>query len=54
MCYSVEPRYRIYLKDYGFLSFAKNMSSKYKQKLFNSGKKYAIDENKSWFKKSNS
>ena len=47
MCYSVEPRYQIYLKDYGFLSFAKNMSNKYNQKLFNSGKISAIDENKS-------
>ena len=25
MCYSTEPRYRIYVKGYGFLSFAKNM-----------------------------
>ena len=24
-CYSVQPRYQIHVKDYGFLSFAKNM-----------------------------
>ena len=45
MCYSIEPTDRIFLKGYGFLSFAKNMSknigknisknlnSKYSQKL---------------------
>ena len=25
MRYSVQPRYQIFLKDYGYLSFAKNM-----------------------------
>ena len=43
MRYSIEPRDRIYVKGYGFLSFAKNMgkslSSKYGQKLFDSAKK---------------
>ena len=43
MRYSTEPRDRIYLKGYGFLSFAKNMgeslSNKYGQKLFDSAKK---------------
>ena len=42
MRYSIEPRNRIYVKGYGFLSFAKNMgkslSSKYGQKLFDSAK----------------
>ena len=37
MRYSIEPRNRIYVKGYGFLSFAKNMgknsSNKYGQKL---------------------
>ena len=28
MCYSIELRYRIYVKGYGFLSFAKSMSNK--------------------------
>ena len=43
MRYSIEPRDRIYVKGYGFLSFAKNMgkrlSNKYNQKLFDSAKK---------------
>ena len=41
--YSSEPRYRIYVKGYGFLSFAKNMgknlSNKYSQKLLDTAKK---------------
>ena len=47
MRYSIEPRDRIYVKGYGFLSFAKNMgknlSNKYSQKLFDSAKKSATD-----------
>ena len=43
MKYSIEPRDRIYVKGYGFLSFAKNMgkslSDKYGQKHFDSAKK---------------
>ena len=43
MRYSIEPRDRIYVKGYGFLSFAKNMSktlsNKYDQKLLDSAKK---------------
>ena len=43
MRYSIEPRDAIYVKGYGFLSFAKNMgkslSNKYGQKLLNSTKK---------------
>ena len=49
MRYSIEPRGRIYVKGYGFLSFAKNMdkslSNKYGQKLLDRAKKsttYAI------------
>ena len=42
MRYSIEPRDRIYVKGYGFLSFAKNMSkslsNKYGQNLFDSPK----------------
>ena len=38
MKYSIEPRHRIYVKGYGFLSFAKNMSNKYGQKLFDTAK----------------
>ena len=50
MRYSIEPRYRIYVKGYGFLSFAKNMgthgtkvaknlSNKYSQKLLHTATK---------------
>ena len=43
MRYSNEPRDRISVKGYGFLSFAKNMSkslsNKYGQKLLDSAKK---------------
>ena len=42
MRYSIEPKDRIYVKEYGFLSFAKNMgtqlSSKYDQKFLDSAK----------------
>ena len=47
MRYSVEPRDRIYIKGYRFLSFAKNMakdlSNKYSQTLFDSAKNPTID-----------
>ena len=47
MRYSIEPRDRIYIKGYGFLSFAKNMgkslSNKYGQKLLDSAKKSTTD-----------
>ena len=43
MRYSIEPRDRIYVKGYGFLSFAKNigksLSNKHGQKLLDSAKK---------------
>ena len=47
MRYSIEPRDRIYVKGYGFLSFAKNMcknvSNKYGQKLLDNAKKSTAD-----------
>ena len=54
MRYSIEPRNRMYVKSYGFLSFAKNigmhatkvaknMNNKYSQKLLDSAKKSATD-----------
>ena len=50
MRYSIEPRDRIYVKGYGFLSFAKNMgkslSNKYGQKLLDSAKKSTTDATK--------
>ena len=36
MRYLIEPRDRIYVKGYRFLSFAKNLSNKYGQKLLDS------------------
>ena len=47
MRYSIEPKDRIYLKGYGFLSFAKNLdknlSNKYGQKRLDSAKKSTTD-----------
>ena len=47
MIYLIEPRDRIYVKAYGFFSFAKNMgknlSNKYGQKLVNSANKSTTD-----------
>ena len=54
MRYSIEPRNRIYVKGYGFLSFAKNMgthatkvtknlSNKYDQKCLDSVEKSTTD-----------
>ena len=47
MKYSIEPRNRIYVKEYGFLSFARNMgkslSNKYGQKVLDTAKKSATD-----------
>ena len=48
MRYSIEPRNQIYVKGFGFLSFAKNMgkslSNRYGQKLFDSAKKSTTGE----------
>ena len=47
MRYSIEPRDRIYVKGYGFLSFAKNisknLSNKYGQKLIDAAKNSTTD-----------
>ena len=47
MRYSIEPKDRIYVKGYGFLSFAKNigknLSNIYGQKLLDSAKKSITD-----------
>ena len=55
MRYSIEPRDRVYVKGYGFLSFAKNMgkrlSNKYGQKLLDSAKKSTTDVIKTASKK---
>ena len=55
MRYSIEPRDRIYVKGYVFLSFAKNMSTqfsnKYGKKLLDSAKKSTTDAIKTASKK---
>ena len=55
MRYSTKPRERIYVRGYGFLSFAKNMGkslrSKYGQKLLDSAKKSTTDAIKTASKK---
>ena len=55
MRYSIEPRDRIYVKGYGFLSFAKNMgkslSNKYGQKRLDSAKKSKTDAIKTALKR---
>ena len=47
MRYSIEPRDRIYVKGYGFLSFSKNigksLNNNYGQKCFDIAKKSTID-----------
>ena len=47
MHYTIEPRDRIYVRGYGFLSFAKNigkhLSNKYSQKLLDRAKKSTTD-----------
>ena len=43
MRYSIEPRNRIYVKGYGFMSFARSMSNKYGKKLVDTAKKSATD-----------
>ena len=43
MGYSLEPRDRIYVKGYGFMSFARSMSNKYGWKLVDTAKESATD-----------
>ena len=43
MRYSIEPRNRVYVKGYGFMSFARSMSNKYGKKLIDTAKKSATD-----------
>ena len=55
MRYSIEPRDRIYVKGYGFLSFAKNkgksLTNKYSQKRLDSAKKSTTNAIKTASKK---
>ena len=43
MRYSTEPKFRKYVKGYGFLSFAKNFGNKYGKKLMDTATKTGID-----------
>ena len=43
MRHSIEPRDRVYVKGYGFMSFARSMSNKYGKKLVDTAKKSARD-----------
>ena len=43
MRYSTEPRFRKYVKGYGFLSFAKNFGNKYGKKLMDTATKTGMD-----------
>ena len=58
MRYSTEPADRMYVKGYGFLSFAKNigknLSNKCGQKLLDSARRSTAEAIKNCFKKSDS
>ena len=46
MRYSTQPKFRKYVKGYGFLSFARKFGDKYGKKLIDSATKTKIDEAK--------
>ena len=46
MRYSAEPKYRKYVKGYGFLSFAKQIGDKYGKKLMDTATKTEINATK--------
>ena len=43
MRYSTEPRFRKYVKDYGFLSFARKFGNKYGKKFMDTATKTGMD-----------
>ena len=49
MRYSIEPRDKVYVKRYGFMSFARSMSNKYGKKLVDTAKKICYRCNKNCF-----
>ena len=51
MCYSIEPRKRRYVKEYGFMSFARNFGNKYGKKLMNTAIKTGTNFNSKYGKK---
>ena len=46
MKYSTEPRFKNYVKGYGFLSFAKTFGNKYGKKLMDTATKTGMDAGK--------
>ena len=51
MTYSKDPRFRKYVKGYGFLSFARKFGYKYSKKLMDTATKTGIDAAKTASKK---
>ena len=51
MRYSTEPRFRKYVKGYGFLSFARKFGDKYGKKLMDAATKTGIDAAKTALKR---
>ena len=51
MRYSIEPKFRKYVKGYGFLSFAKKIGNKYGKKLMDTVTKTGIDAAKTTSKR---
>ena len=49
--YSIEPSTRKYIKRYGFLSFVRNQSDKYGNKMLNTATKAGLDDAKAACKK---
>ena len=43
MRYSTEPKFRKYVKGYGFLSFARRLGDRYRKKLIDTTSKTGID-----------
>ena len=44
MRYSIEPKFRKYVKGYGFLSFAKKFGDKYSKKLMDTASKRVVQK----------
>ena len=51
MRYSIEPRFKKYVKGYGFLSFPKRFGNKYGKKLVDTATKTGIDAAKTTSKR---
>ena len=51
MRYSAEPKYKKYVRAYGFLPFAKKFGDKYGKKLMDTATKTVVEDAKTVFKK---